>query len=207
MGLGFHDFSAGESLTATNVDGYLMRQTVMVFASDAARDAALTGGIVAEGMVCYTTDNDRTYQYSGSAWVVISEPPQTWSVTTITQSGSVSCTTTSGCGWYQRHNGVFTAQLEIGITATGTSSNAITIATPLTLTNLRNLHGTYNFFDASDSFRIFSGVIQAVGTTTFQLASTGLDAGEAAGVAFGATQFTAAVASGDVIRLSLLGRY
>ena len=40
-GLGFKDFTTGEVLTAADVDGYLM-QGVWVFASAAARDAAVT---------------------------------------------------------------------------------------------------------------------------------------------------------------------
>ncbi len=40
-GLGFKDFTTGEVLTAADVDGYLM-QNIWVFASAAARDAAVT---------------------------------------------------------------------------------------------------------------------------------------------------------------------
>ena len=50
MAGGYHLFSTGEVLTAANVDNYLMNQTVMVFASAAARTSALTG-VIAEGMV------------------------------------------------------------------------------------------------------------------------------------------------------------
>jgi hypothetical protein len=133
--------------------------------------------------------------------------PQTWNVTSVTQSGSVACATTSGSGWYQMVNGVFTAMAEIVISGTGTSSNAIIIPTPLTLTNMRNVHGTYLFSDASDSFRTFSGVISQNTTTTFALAATGLDAGAAGGSQLGVTGFTAAITSPDVIRVCVIGRY
>jgi len=44
-GLGRKVFTAGEVLTAANVNGYLMDQTVMVFAGTAARSSALGTGV------------------------------------------------------------------------------------------------------------------------------------------------------------------
>ena len=55
MGSGFKDFAAGDVLTAADVDGYLMRQTVMTFADASARDTALSG-VLDEGMVAYLED-------------------------------------------------------------------------------------------------------------------------------------------------------
>jgi hypothetical protein len=66
-GLGFKDFTTGEVLTATDVDGYLM-QGIWVFASAAARDAAVTSP--QEGNSCYLKDTDVIQVYSGSSWVV-----------------------------------------------------------------------------------------------------------------------------------------
>jgi len=65
-GLGFKDFVTGEVLTAADVDGYLM-QGIWVFASAAARDAAVTSP--QEGNSCYLKDTDVIQVYSGSAWV------------------------------------------------------------------------------------------------------------------------------------------
>jgi hypothetical protein len=72
-GLGRKVFAAGEVLTAANVGGYLMDQTVMVFDDAAARTSAL-GLDVAEGMVAYTKDDNAIQYYSGSAWVSVSSP-------------------------------------------------------------------------------------------------------------------------------------
>ncbi len=41
-GAGYRTFSAGEVLTAANVQTYLMDQAIPVFASSTARDAAIT---------------------------------------------------------------------------------------------------------------------------------------------------------------------
>lgn len=64
---GFRDFVTGEVLTAANVNNFLMKQSVMVFANDAARTAAL-GAEVAEGMVAYLIDTDAVQYYDGTAW-------------------------------------------------------------------------------------------------------------------------------------------
>lgn len=69
-GAGFKDFTAGAVLTADQVDTYLMQQSVMVFASAAARTTALTG-YVAEGMMSYLADTNEVSVYDGSAWVSV----------------------------------------------------------------------------------------------------------------------------------------
>ena len=68
---GYHLFASGEVLTAANANGYLMNQTVMVFASAAARTSALSG-VLAEGMASYRTDSHVLEYYNGSAWVTAS---------------------------------------------------------------------------------------------------------------------------------------
>lgn len=68
-GLGYKLFTAGEVLTAANVNGYLM-QGVMVFDDSTARSSAL-GTAVAEGMVSYLKDTDSTEVYDGSSWAGI----------------------------------------------------------------------------------------------------------------------------------------
>ena len=65
-GLGFKTFTTGEVLTAADTNGYLM-QGVLVFASAAARDAAITSP--QEGQCCYLKDTDAVLTYSGTAWV------------------------------------------------------------------------------------------------------------------------------------------
>ena len=66
-GLGRKTFTAGDVLTASQVQGYLQDQAVMVFAGTAARSSAIPSP--SEGMVAITTDNDELDYYDGSAWV------------------------------------------------------------------------------------------------------------------------------------------
>jgi microcystin-dependent protein len=66
MGDGYRTFSAGDILTAAQVQGYLQDQAVMVFADASARDAAVTGPT--EGMVVYLTSTNFIQIYDGAAW-------------------------------------------------------------------------------------------------------------------------------------------
>ena len=69
-GLGRKVFSAGDILTAADVDGYLMDQTVMKFASSTARSSVI-GTAVSAGMVSYRTDGSVVEFYNGSAWTAL----------------------------------------------------------------------------------------------------------------------------------------
>jgi hypothetical protein len=66
-GAGYRTFSAGEVLTAANVQTYLMDQAIPVFADATARDAAITSP--AEGQHCFLKDVAQLQFYTGSAWV------------------------------------------------------------------------------------------------------------------------------------------
>ncbi len=77
-GLGYKVFTAGEVLTAANVNGYLMEQSVMVFAGTAARSSAI--GTPSAGMVSYLTDTG-TLQVYGTAWADVSSPGDITEVT------------------------------------------------------------------------------------------------------------------------------
>ena len=80
-GLGRKVFTAGEVLTAANVQGYLQDQAVMVFAGTAARGSAI--GTATEGMVTYQSDSNTITVYDGSAWQQVYPVSQTPAVQTI----------------------------------------------------------------------------------------------------------------------------
>jgi hypothetical protein len=69
MGSGFKSFTAGAVLTASDMNNYLMEQSVMYFATTTARDTAITAP--EDGMVVYIGSNDANeglYTYQGAAW-------------------------------------------------------------------------------------------------------------------------------------------
>lgn len=85
-GAGYKLFQTGDVLTAAQVNTYLNEQTVMVFASSAARTSALTS-VLAEGMVSYLQDTNAVEVYDGSAWVSIGASGDITGITTGTDSG------------------------------------------------------------------------------------------------------------------------
>jgi hypothetical protein len=95
-GSGKKTFTAGDVLTASDVNNYLMDQTVMVFGGTAARSSAIP--TPSEGMFAVTTDNDELDYYNGSAWVP-ALPVGEWQSYTPTLSG----------GW-TNGNGTYVAQ-------------------------------------------------------------------------------------------------
>lgn len=91
-GLGFKTFATGDILTAADANGYLMSQTVMVFADSAARSAAITSP--QEGMITFLKDTNSTEYYSGAAWVAISAPAAaTFVGCFLSKSGTQAITT------------------------------------------------------------------------------------------------------------------
>jgi hypothetical protein len=73
-GAGAKLFVSGDVLTAAQVNTYLMDQSVMRFADEAARTAAFGGAgepVLAEGMVSYLMDINTVQVYNGSAWANI----------------------------------------------------------------------------------------------------------------------------------------
>jgi hypothetical protein len=134
-GLGFKDFQAGSILTAADVNGYLM-QGILVFSSTAARDAAITSP--QEGQFAYTTDNNTTYYYTGSAWAVAE----------IDQTAYTAYTPTAVASNWTIGNGTFTTywksigklvhfygRFEFGSTSSVSASGTFAITLP---TNARN---------------------------------------------------------------------
>lgn len=146
MGLGFHDFAAAEVLTAANVDGYLMRQTIMTFASTAARDSALSG-VLADGMPCYVTANDAHYIYDGSAWQIMSRP-----MTTGEQLGGV----TIGGNVDDTSSGSLTDWLSVSLTVPTWASSA-TVHT--------YINGLYEATAASNSYAYRTRIGSQAGST------------------------------------------
>jgi hypothetical protein len=67
-GLGRKVFAPGDTLTAADVNGYLMEQKIMVFAGTAARSSAIPSP--SAGMVSYSTATGVVV-YNGTAWVSV----------------------------------------------------------------------------------------------------------------------------------------
>jgi len=117
-GQGFKTFATGDILTAADTNGYLMSQTVMVFADSTARSTAITSP--QQGMITFLKGTNSTEYYNGSAWVA------------VTGSSLTSPLTTKGDVWgYSTTN----ARVPVGtngqvLTADSTQALGVKWATP-----------------------------------------------------------------------------
>ncbi len=132
-GAGYKLFATGDVLTAAQVNTYLMQQTVMVFASSAARTTALSG-VLAEGMVSYLSDTNVLEVYDGAAWI-----GATGDITGLTAGTGISITSATGPVPTVAINTAVTADLTTAQTLTnktltspiiGTISNTGTLTLP-----------------------------------------------------------------------------
>lgn len=171
------------------------KQTVMLFATAVARDAAITAPT--NGEYVWLTTTKQLTMYDGAAWVIVYEPKQAWALTTISQGASTpTCTTTRG--WSQRSGGLWRAHVSLAITSAGTAGSGIVVALPFTLANSEDVGGSFSYIDVGTA--TYAGAVIPNSTT---------------GVAFvvhnSATQFGAtpnfACANTDVFRIDLWGSY
>jgi hypothetical protein len=101
MGSGYRTFTAGEVLTASNVQNYLQDQVVMTFGGSAARSSAIGTANFEEGMTSYLTDTDKLEVYNGTNWVGVAP--------TTTQGLTLINTTSFSAVASQSFNNVFSA--------------------------------------------------------------------------------------------------
>ena len=90
-GAGYKLFVSGDVLTAAQVNTYLNEQTVMVFATSAARTSALSA-VLAEGMMSYLQDSNTVFYYDGAAWNALASGD----ITAITAGNGISVTSGTG---------------------------------------------------------------------------------------------------------------
>ena len=122
MGSGYRVFTAGEVLTASNVQNYLQDQAVMVFGGTAARSSAIGTANFEEGMLTYLTDVDKLQVYTGAAFADVYPAAATNQGLTL-----ISTTSFSGVSSFSLAADTFTTTYEnykVLITLSGTSNDA-----------------------------------------------------------------------------------
>jgi len=95
-GSGRRVFTAGDVLTASQVQDFLQDQAVMVFAGTAARSSAIA--TPTEGMLSYQKDTDAIESYDGANWVTRVSTSVPFAMESLVQNitGSGSVTFTAG---------------------------------------------------------------------------------------------------------------
>ena len=140
-GQGFKTFATGDILTAADTNGYLMSQTVMVFADSTARAAAITSP--QQGMVSFLKGTNSTEYYNGSAWVSLAG-----AASPLTTKGDLYTYSTTNARLGVGTNGqVLTADSTAATglkwaTAAG-GGKVLQVVQATTATNVTNTTGTY----------------------------------------------------------------
>lgn len=114
---------------------------------------------------------------------------------TLTQSGAVTKTATYAK--YQRVGRFIVAQIDLACTGAGTAANRVIVGTPVTAAASGFVVGSGYIYDTSANL-FYIGVAVMLSTTTLALMGTGAVADY-----LGAAGFTAALAAGDLVRLSV----
>jgi hypothetical protein len=168
-GLGRRTFTALEVLTAANVNGYLMDQSVMVFAGTAARSSAI-GTALAAGMVSYRTDGTVWEGYNGTSWGSLVDS----AALLATFSTATATLTNKSMSQGQLTTSVGTvAAATTAYTATTTDRNA-TIYSLATAAITVTVPDIFNIGDRIDIIRDAAGtVIMAAGTGVTSWAGAG----------------------------------
>jgi hypothetical protein len=138
VGSGFRTFTAGEVLSASNVQNYLQDQVVMTFAGSAARSSAIGTANFEEGMISYLTDTDKVEAYNGTNWVQVGSSNQGLTLINTTSFSAVASQNITGVfsATYNSYRIMFNL---VGTTATERDLNfrLLLATTPNSATNYR----------------------------------------------------------------------
>jgi len=149
-GAGFKDFVAGDVLTATQVDTFLMQQSIMLFAGTAARASAITSP--AEGYITFLSDTDQLSYYNGTAYVnapgarpTLVAPQELINVSASTATGTVSINSATDSVTYYTANASANFTINLRGNASLTMNNALQTGESVTSVFL-NTNGTVAYY-------------------------------------------------------------
>lgn len=120
-GAGFKTFNAGDILSASDVNTYLMQQSIPVFATSTARDAAITAPT--KGMQVYLSSTASLYSFNGTYWLPVAPySTEASSVTSVTTTATATWSTGTATVTFTANRFVTVSPI-VTATANFTSSN------------------------------------------------------------------------------------
>lgn len=164
--MAYKTFVNGFALNASEVNAYLMNQTVMVFADSSARSAALTSPT--EGMFTYLTGSNAFEYYDGSAWTAV-VPSQAQIVTdksanyTITSADAYSLIRSTGSAITITLNNVLTVGQRIDFYQAGAGQITFSAGSGVTLQSKSSNVKTSAQYAAATVVCVASGVYALIG--------------------------------------------
>lgn len=162
-GSGFLTFTDGQVLTAAQVNGYLMKQAVMYFATAAARSSAITSP--EEGMVTYRADSDVIEIYNGSSWIALTDvsssqtltnktlttplingaildrTEENWNIVASAATGTINFDVLTASIWYYTSNATANHTVNVRGDGSNTLSSLLAVGDSITVVWL-NTNGT-----------------------------------------------------------------
>jgi hypothetical protein len=168
-GLGRKVFTAGDVLTAAQVQGFLQDQAVMVFAGTAARSSAIA--TPSEGMVAITTDTDELQYYNGSSWVA-GLPFGAWTSYTPTLTNITLGTGGTTSFKYAQLGKVVVVRGNITLGTSGTVTGANTVTLPVTANSDYVVGVPMGDVIFTNNTNYYPGTVLTISTTTVRLLAT-----------------------------------
>ena len=136
---GYHLFNTGDVLTAAQVQYNLQNQSIMFFATAAARDTDLTG-VLQEGMFAYLADSNTTVYYNGTSWLslfsgqVLTSPQETATISATAATGAINIDPLTSAVNIRTSNATANYTLNVRGSATVTLDSLMAVGDSLTVT-------------------------------------------------------------------------
>lgn len=166
-------FTAGTLATASDVNTYLMDQSVMTFATAAARNSAIP--TPTEGMVTFQASNDHLTVYNGTDWVPFDTA---WNTYTPTLAGVTLGTGYTLSAAYAVLGKTVIIQFYFALGATSAITGDVSFSLPINhaSSNRSGQAGTCAILDASPATR-YPGSVLLSGTPGYAFFRVGNAAG------------------------------
>jgi hypothetical protein len=169
--MGFTNYTALDIFTADDADE-LMRQSVMRFASTAARDSALSG-FLEQDMIACTTDTGTYWRYRGSGWVGFMSPE----ISFASISGNIVIGNGTFTGTYRWTTGGIHVKWRLLFGTTSDLTGDATWSLPIAALNgsSQTCHGNAVWYDsnADQSYNCMVRVPTGSGTATVYYGGAG----------------------------------